>query len=89
MANSHRNGDSRSCGATTIASGQLFVKINGQAWAVEGDKDSHGDGALIATQSYVKINGTKVILVGDNAYPDDAHHINPSAASGDATVKVN
>jgi uncharacterized Zn-binding protein involved in type VI secretion len=94
MPISHRNGDSRSCGASTIVSGQNFVTIDGQLWSVVGDPDSHGGGELINTQNFVTINGIYVILVGDPASPDSlcipdgGPHCDPVAASGDATVTV-
>lgn len=90
----HRNSDSRSCGASTVVSGQDFVSVNGQLWAVEGDGDSDGGGALIATQSYIMINGKLVILQGDPAGPDSlcipvgGNHCSPTAVSGDSLVTV-
>ena len=90
----HRHSDSRSCGASTVVSGQNFVKVNGQLWAVAGDGDSHGGGALIATQSYIKIAGKLVILQGDPASADSlcipvgGNHCSPTAVSGDSLVTV-
>jgi len=92
---SHRDGDLRSCGATTTVIGQSFVKINGHLWAVLGDTETHGDGQLINSQSYVKINGIPVILVNDNASPDDlcpidgGPHCDPIATQGSSLVMVN
>lgn len=89
----HRNGDQRSCGATTIAS-QSFVTIGGQAWAVEGDKNTHGEGGLIATKSYIKIGGKSVIVVNDPANQDNlcpslgGEHCNPKASSGSSFLDV-
>jgi len=98
MAIAHRNGDSRACGATTIVVGQNFVTIDGQLWSVNGDPNSHGDGQLINSQSYVTIGGIPVILVGDQAAPDDLSpdildggvtpHDDPYASSGDSLVSV-
>ena len=91
----HRNGDQRSCGATTIASGQSFVKAGGQLIAVEGDQDTHGHGELIASQHYIKINGKAIIKVNDNANPDDlcpsagGSHCNPVASSGCSFININ
>ena len=90
----HRNGDSRACGATTVVSGQDFVKVDGQLWAVEGDADTHGGGALVASQGFIRIAGKLVILVGDSAAPDSlcptlgGAHCNPYASSGDSSINV-
>ena len=95
MPISHRNGDSRVCGATTTVIGQNFVNIDGELWAVVGDTETHGDGQLENTQNYVKINGSYVILLGDPAQPDDlciplgAPHCDPVTSSGDSLVTVN
>lgn len=89
----HRNNDDRSCGAKTIAS-QTFVKIDGEAWAVEGDVNTHGQGGLIASRSFIKINGKSIIVVSDSADPDNlcysigGEHCNPKAASGSSLVDV-
>lgn len=93
MAISHRNGDARVCGASTIAS-QSFVTIDGQPWAVQGDGNTDGGGALIASQTFVTINGIPVILLGDTAAPDGlcpepgGPHCAPAAAGGDPLVTV-
>jgi uncharacterized Zn-binding protein involved in type VI secretion len=92
---SHRNGDSRACGASTVVVGQDFVFVDTQLWAVLADPDSHGDGGLINSQNYVFINDKPVILVGDSANPDDlcpisqGLHCEPSATSGDSLITVN
>lgn len=94
MADSHRNDDERSCGGKTIVSGQDFVKINGELWAVENDEDDHGDGQLISGNSWLTINGKGVIVVGDDAQEDDlcpiegGDHCAPKASSGDGAVTV-
>jgi hypothetical protein len=95
LAISHRNSDLRACGATTIVQNQNFVFIDSQLWAVKGDPDSHGDGGLINSQDYVFINGIPIILVGDQAQPDDLcmpigpPHCDPFTTSGDSLVNVN
>jgi uncharacterized Zn-binding protein involved in type VI secretion len=93
MVDVHRNGDSRSCGATTIVSGQGFVYVNGQLWAVAGDPNTDGGGALSAGKiAAIYINGIRVIGVGDSAAADDlcplvgGAHCSPSASSGDEKV---
>jgi uncharacterized Zn-binding protein involved in type VI secretion len=92
MPAAHRHGDLRSCGATTVATGQTTVKIGGQLWAVQNDQNNHGNGGLIASGTTVKIGGKAVIAVGDTANPDTlcftigGPHCNPSATSGAGTV---
>jgi len=93
MVDVHRNGDSRACGATTVVSGQGFVYVDGELWAVEGDPNSHGAGTLSAGQiAAIYINGIRVIGVGDSAGADalcpvvGGPHCGPDATSGDANV---
>lgn len=94
MAEAHVNGQQRSCGATTIVSGQTFVKVDGQLWAVQDDQNSHGQGGLIASKTYVKIGGKAVIIKGDSAQQDSlcpslgGEHCNPKAQEGKSFVKV-
>lgn len=84
----HRHGDLRTCGATTVVTGQSFVKVGGQLWAVEGDQNTHGAGGLIATKSFIKINGKSVIVQNDPANQDNlcpsagGEHCNPKAQDG-------
>ncbi len=90
MPASHRNGDSRSCGATTVVVGQSTVFVNGRLWAVKDDLDSHGAGGLInSTGDTVFIEGKPVIVHGpDQAQPDDlcpvegGEHCDPKTAEG-------
>lgn len=90
----HRHGDQRSCGATTVVSGQSFVTVDGQLWAVENDQNTHGAGGLIASKSYIKIGGKSVIVVTDSANPDNlcpslgGEHCNPKASSGSSLIDV-
>lgn len=94
MTEAHVNGQLRSCGATTIVSGQNFVKVDGQLWAVENDQNSHGSGQLIASKTYVKIGGKSVIIKGDSAQQDalcpslGGEHCNPKAQEGKSFIKV-
>ena len=92
MAYSHRQTDARVCGATTIASGQDFVTIDGQLWAVDGDPNTDGGGGLIPSQSFVTIGGKAVILAGDSAAPDllcpIPPHCDPAAVGFDDLVEV-
>lgn len=89
MPRSHRNGDTRYCGATTIVGGQSSVYVNGRLWAVNGDQESHGRGDLVvAGGTSVKINGIPVVTVQkDRAVPDLMGHptgpTDPAGASSD------
>lgn len=84
MPEIHRDGDQRSCGATTRVIGQSTVYLNGKLVSVEGDICSHGGGALKADNNTSKwyINGKKVVYNQSGASPDLLGHINPKAASG-------
>lgn len=70
MANAHRNGDARACGATTIVSGQDFVLVDGELWSVDGDDNTDGGGALSTSHSWLTIAGKGIIVNGDSAAPD-------------------
>lgn len=88
----HRQDDLRVCGATTIVVGQSTVFVENKLWAVEGDPNTHGNGQLIASGSTVRINNIPVIVVGDQASPDNLcetigpPHCNPFATTGSGTV---
>ena len=89
----HRHGDARTCGATTIVSGQSTVFVNSKLWAVEGDGNTDGGGALNASGSTVKIGGIKIIInAPDSAAPDSlcpkpgGPHCSPSTAAGSGNV---
>jgi len=94
MADAHRQDDSRACGATTIVSGQTFVKVDGKLWAVDGDQNTDGDGGLITTHSWLTIAGKGIIVVGDSAAADSlciplgGAHCGPSASSGSNLIKA-
>ena len=62
MAAAHRHGDFRACGATTVVSGQSTIFVNGELWAVDGDKNTHGEGGLQPSGSTVFIEGQLVIV---------------------------
>lgn len=91
----HREGDARSCGATTKAS-CATVRINGKFISIEGDTNSHGGGALRATQTAgkVRVNGRPVIILNDPAAPDKlcpplgGAHCNPKASSASPNVRA-
>lgn len=88
MPKSHRHGDSRDCGATTIVQNQSSVFVNGKLWAVKDSENSHGAGGLInTTGDTVFIEGKPVIVHGpDDAKPDNAGHPNPKTAGGSGNV---
>jgi len=74
MPGAHRNGDSRSCGAATVVTGQNNVYVNGQLWAVEGDDNTHGSGPLRALHgsNNVYVGGQKAICaVGSDTVSSD------------------
>lgn len=95
MVYAHKHGDQRKCGATTVVSGQSFVTIGGQLWAVENDQNTHGAGGLIASKTYITIGGKKIIVHDDSANPDNlcpsagGDHCNPKAVSLSGFVEVN
>lgn len=95
MAYAHKHGDQRSCGATTVVSGQSFVTIGGQLWAVENDQNTHGHGELIASKTFIKIGGKSIIINNDSAQQDNlcptagGEHCNPKAVSPSGFVEVN
>ena len=90
----HREDDSRTCGATTVVTGQSTVYVNGKLWAVKDDPNTHGSGQLInTTGSTVIINNKKIIVNGpDNAQPDSlcpepgGEHCNPKTSQGSGDV---
>jgi hypothetical protein len=92
----HRNGDSRTCGASTVVDNQTTVFVNDRLWAVEGDINSHGDGALVpVTGDTVYVEGKLVIVHGpDNAFPDDlcipvgGNHCAPFTAQGSGDTQI-
>lgn len=94
MSYVHRHGDQRSCGATTVVSGQNFVTVDGKLWAVENDQNTHGAGGLIASKTYIKIGGKSVIVQDDNANQDNlcpsagGEHCNPRATGYSNLINV-
>ena len=94
MSEIHRHGDSRTCGATTVVSGQSTVYAGGQLVAVNGDNDTDGAGGLVAASNEVYINSKKVVINGNGAAADSlcipvgGAHCSPSANSGLSTVDV-
>lgn len=87
MPGSHRNGDARICGAKTVVVNQNTVFVNSRLWAVRDDPNTHGNGNLINTVGYtVFIHEHPVIVLGDDAKPDNAGHSNPKPAEASSNV---
>lgn len=93
MPGVHRNGDSRACGATTIASNPN-VYVNSKLAAVDGNPNSHGGGALKAANPNVFIGGILVVVNKNSASPDalcpipGIYHCTPSATSASGDVYI-
>jgi uncharacterized Zn-binding protein involved in type VI secretion len=94
MAAIHRQDDSRTCGATTIVTGQSTVYAGGKLISVDGDGNTDGGGALSTSHGSITINGKGIIVVGDSAAPDGlcpipgGPHCAPNASSGLGSVTV-
>jgi uncharacterized Zn-binding protein involved in type VI secretion len=89
----HRDKDSRSCGAQTIATG-TNVRVNGRTVAVDGDKNTHGGGSLITSNPKIRIGGKPIIVLNDNASPDKlcpplgGAHCSPKASTASGNVRA-
>ena len=91
----HRQGDSRTCGATTNTR-ITNVRVNNMFISVDGDTNTHGGGSLIAgeTVGSVRAGGIPIILNGDNANPDalcpipGGAHCAPNASSASPNVRA-
>lgn len=92
MPQVHRNGDSRSCGASTEAVAHCNVFVNGQPISVDRDPNSHGSGELNAQCKNVYVGGKLVVLNGNSASADDLcplpGHCGPDATSGSPDVHI-
>lgn len=90
----HRDGDSRSCDASTVVEGNSSVYINGKLCSVHGDPNSHGGGDLITSTPNITVEGKGIIIVGDSAAEDalcpllNAEHCAPDALTGSPDVFV-
>ena len=91
----HRDGDSRTCGATTSVSGNSTVFANGVLISVDDDPNSHGGGALSAGSNNVFCEGSAVVNNSpDGAAADDlcpslaGAHCSPATAGGSPDVFV-
>lgn len=96
MSAVHRDGDSRTCGASTVAQGQSTVYVNGKLCAVSGDPNTHGAGNLIPSSSTVYVGGLLIIVNSpDSASPDAlcptlaGAHCAPSTSEGSPNVNAN
>ena len=93
MPGVHRDGDSRACGAATIASNPN-VFVNNKLAAVDGNPNSHGGGALSASNPNVYIGNILVVIQGNGAAPDalcpipGGPHCAPSATSASGNVFI-
>lgn len=57
--------------------------------AVEGNKCDHGEGAFkTPSKTSVKIGGKPVIVIDDEAYPDNNGHTDTQASTGSGKVFV-
>ena len=94
MAAVHRNGDSRTCGASTVSGQGKNVFANGKLVSINGDPNSHGAGALSASVNQVFIGGTMIVENGDSASADNlcpdpgGAHCSPASSSGSPDVFV-
>ena len=91
----HRHSDARSCGATTVVTGQGDVYSNGLLVSVNADPNSHGAGALSAASDAVYVNSKLVVnhspdsAAADSECPDPGGaHCSPSTAAGSPNVFV-
>jgi|SRR4029077_14065478 uncharacterized Zn-binding protein involved in type VI secretion len=93
MPAAHRDGDARTCGATTVVVGQSVTYVDGRLWSVAGDINTDGDGMLIPSFTGVFINGLPVIVnTPDDAKPDlkcpilNFDHCEPKTAGGSGST---
>jgi len=93
MAAVHRDTDSRSCGASTIAANPN-VFTNNLLTAIDGNPNSHGGGGLVAANPNVFIGNKLTVIQGNGANPDSlcpipgGPHCSPSATSGSGNVYI-
>ena len=91
----HRQGDTRSCGATTITR-VTDVRVNGRPISVDNDPNTHGGGNLKAsvTVGHVRANSIPGIINGDSASSDNlcpepgGAHCAPNATSASPDVRA-
>lgn len=83
----HRAGDTRTCGAITIAS-QSKLTIGSQAAALVGDLETHSLGAFNSNGRNITFGGKSLIGVGDTAVADGSGHTNTQAATGFSKMTI-
>lgn len=91
----HRQGDSRSCGASTVTR-VTNVRVNNRPISVDRDTNTHGAGQLHASETVGKVraNNIAVILNGDSASSDNlcpipgGNHCSPNASSASPNVRA-
>ena len=91
----HRQGDSRSCGASTVTR-IANVRVNGRPISVDGVTNTHGGGSLKASETVGKVRAGSIpiILNGDNASADalcpplGGAHCAPNASSASPNVRA-
>ena len=91
----HRQGDSRTCGASTVTR-VTNVRVNNRPISVDRDTNTHGAGQLRASETVGKVraNSIAVILNGDNASADNlcpipgGNHCSPNASSASPNVRA-
>ena len=90
MPGVHRDGDSRSCGAKTIVSGQSNVFANGKLISVQGDLNTHGGGALNVSinPGTVFINGLEMVVNGSTAGLDNLGHVGGASGASEGSPDV-
>jgi uncharacterized Zn-binding protein involved in type VI secretion len=96
MAQVHRDGDGRSCGASTAVSGNSSVFVNEKLASVQGDPNSHGGGELHASVNpgTVFVNNKPLVVTGSSASSDSlcpepgGAHCNPTSTSGSPNVNA-
>ena len=93
MPGIHIHGHVRTCGATTVVSGQGNVYVETKLVSVDQDENSHGAGKLSAGSNNVFINSKAVVNhTPDTASADDLcpgpNHCSPNTDQGSTTVFV-
>ena len=84
----HRNTDSRTCGATTLVSGQSTVFANNLLVSVNADPNSHSAGALVAGSNHVYAENTLVVNNSPDGSAADADVYATAVADAGAMADV-
>ena len=91
MTEVHRNGDSRSCGASTVSGQGKNVFANGKLVSINGILNKQVVAAASVNQVF--IGGTMIVDKGDSASadslcPSGPSHCSPNATGGSPNVIV-